>query len=74
MAKKPPRLTIVADGTNIFLVFDGRQIAKRGQPKTQYAKQWIPLEPGVVARDAPHPDSDDPMSFIIVEINGERVH
>ena len=68
MAKKPPRLAMVADGTDIFLVFDSRQIAKRGQPKTRYAGQWIPLEPGVVVHQR------SPFDQIIVEIGGKRVH
>jgi hypothetical protein len=68
MAKKPPKLAAVADGTDVFLVLDGRQIAKRGRPKTQHAGQWIPLEPGIVVHQR------SPFDQIIVEINGVRVH
>jgi hypothetical protein len=65
---RQPSLTAVSDGTDIFLVLGNRQIAKRGRPGTQHAKQWIPLEPGVVVRDDPYPTQ------ITVEINGVCVH
>lgn len=67
-AKEPPQLVISSDGTDIFLIFDGKRIAKRGRPKTPYAKQWIALEPGVIVRQR------SPSAPIVVEINGERVH
>jgi hypothetical protein len=37
--------------TDIYLVFEGRRIAKRGKPGTLHAMTWISLEPGVVVRD-----------------------
>jgi hypothetical protein len=46
------------DGTtDIYLIFDGRRIAKRGKPGTLHAMTWISLEPGVVVRDVPMPES-----------------
>jgi hypothetical protein len=39
--------------TDIYLIFDGRRIAKRGKPGTLHAMTWISLEPGVVVRDVP---------------------
>jgi hypothetical protein len=33
--------------TDIYLIFDGRRIAKRGKPGTLHAMTWISLEPGV---------------------------
>ena len=68
MAKKQPKLEMVKDGTDIFLLLDGKKIAKRGQPKTQHAGQWIPLEPGVVVTQR------SPFDQIIVEISGVRFH
>ena len=70
MAKKPkaPKLMIEGDGKDIFIRLDGKLIAKRGQPGTPHAKQWIPLEPGVVVRDLNFPEQ------IEIEINGVRVH
>jgi hypothetical protein len=45
---KHPELILESDGTDLFLRFEGRLIAKRGQPNTPQAGRWIPLEPGVV--------------------------
>jgi hypothetical protein len=58
----------------MYIVFDGRRIAKRGKPGTQYHKQWIALEPGVAVRAIL--DKRRRNKGIEVEINGEpvRVH
>ena len=61
-------LVMQSDGTDLFLRLDGKIIAKRGHPGTLHARQWIPLEPGVVVLDTPD------MSSITVEYNGARVH
>jgi predicted peroxiredoxin len=60
----------VADGddVNLFVVFDGKRIAKRGDPDSPQAKTWVSLEPGFVVRD----NAD--MTEIYIEINGVRVH
>jgi hypothetical protein len=34
------------DGTDIFIVFDGVKIAKRGHPRTPQARTRASLEPG----------------------------
>ena len=39
------------DDVNIYVVFHGKRIAKRGEPGTPYAKQWVSLEPGYAVRD-----------------------
>ena len=39
--------------SDLYLVFDGKRIAKRGKPGTLHAMTWISLEPGVVVRDIP---------------------
>ena len=44
----PKRLSIESEGRDIFVVVDGKKIAKRGQQE----KDWIPLEPGYVVRNS----------------------
>jgi hypothetical protein len=61
-------LVMQSDGTDLFLRLDGKIFAKRGHPRTLHARQWIPLEPGVVVLDTPD------MSSITVEYVGGRVH
>jgi hypothetical protein len=68
------RLKHDPDGaTDIYLIFDGRRIAKRGKPGTLHAMTWISLEPGVVVRDVPMPESESGWGMV-VEINNVRVH
>ena len=59
--------------TDIYLIFDGRRIAKRGKPGTLHAMTLISLEPGVVVRDVPMPESESGWGMV-VEINNVRVH
>ena len=59
--------------TNKYLIFHGKRIAKRGQAGTVHAKTWISLEPGVVVRDVPMPESESGWG-IVIEINNVRVH
>ena len=59
--------------TDIYLMFDGRRIAKRGKPGTIHAMTWISLEPGVVVRDVPMPESESGWGTV-VEIDNVRVH
>jgi hypothetical protein len=42
---------IESDGRDLFVVCDGKRIAKRGQPGTAHAKTWISIEPGYVVHD-----------------------
>jgi len=37
---------MVSDGRDIFVIYGGVTIAKRGKPGTAYARQWVSLEPG----------------------------
>lgn len=39
-------LELLDTGKNLFLLFDGVKIAKRGKPGTRHAKKWVPLLPG----------------------------
>ena len=41
-----PACSIESDGKDIFVVFNGVRIAKRGHFGTPQAKTWISLEPG----------------------------
>ena len=59
--------------TEMYLIFDGRRIAKRGKAGTLHAMTWISLEPGVVARDIPMSESESGWGMVI-EINSVRVH
>ena len=68
-----PRRPSRPDGaTDIYLIFDGRRIAKRGKPGTLHAMTWISLEPGVVVR-VPTPESESGWG-IVIEINNVCVH
>ena len=59
--------------TDLYLILDGKRIAKRGKPRTLHAMSWISLEPGVVVRDVPMPESESGWGMVI-EINSVRVH
>ncbi len=37
---------IESDGRDLFVIFNGVKIAKRGHPDTPQAGQWVSLEPG----------------------------
>jgi hypothetical protein len=41
---------------SLYLVFDGKRIAKRGDPGTRYAKQWISIDPEFSVRDSRQSD------------------
>jgi hypothetical protein len=59
---------IVGDGKELFVLFDGVRIAKRGKPGTPQAGTWISLEPGFTVLSPPD------HSYIAVEKDGIRVH
>jgi hypothetical protein len=44
----PKRLSIESEGNDLFVVVDGKKIAKREKHK----KAWIPLEPGYVVTNS----------------------
>jgi hypothetical protein len=48
-AKAPP-FEVQADGTDLYAVFHGVRIAKRGANGTPQARTWISLEPGYRVR------------------------
>ena len=49
-AKAPP-FEVQDDGTDLYAVFHGVRIAKRGANGTPQARTWISLEPGYRVRD-----------------------
>ena len=49
-AKAPP-FEVQADGTDLYAVFHGVRIAKRGAKGTPQARTWISREPGYRVRD-----------------------
>jgi len=67
MARVPPP-EIEYDGTDMFVRYADKRIAKRGHPNTPHAMTWVSLEPGFVVTSRP----DD--STITIEFNGVRVH
>lgn len=49
--KKQRGVIIECEGNDIFIIYDGVRIAKRGHPGTSQGKTWISLEPGWSVRD-----------------------
>jgi hypothetical protein len=62
-----PEWEMEIDGRDLFIVFDGVRIAKRGQPGTSHARQWVSLKPGYVVLD----NADK--TAISVKFNGARL-
>jgi hypothetical protein len=59
-------LKVESDGGDLFVVVDGRRIAKRGHPDTPEARTWIPIVPDVLAV------VDETDSSIIIKYAGYR--
>ena len=73
---KPPIKTLEIDAPDVgngnceglYVVVNGVRIAQRGEPGSQQAGAWVPLEPGWTVR------GPDDHSAIEVCYNGQRVH
>jgi len=63
MARVPPA-EIEFDGTDMFVCYAGKRIAKRGHPGTPHAMTWVSLEPGFVVTSLPDHNT------ITIEFNG----
>jgi hypothetical protein len=66
-----PKIQMICDGTDFFIVFNGKQIAKRGHPGTPQAKTWVSLEPGFCVYDG---EGGVEGGEIVIECNDVRVH
>jgi hypothetical protein len=59
--------SIESDGTDVFVVYSGRRIAKRGHPNTPQAGSWVSLEPGYRVFDKDYPEK------LVVERDGKII-
>ena len=59
--------SVERDGHDLFVVFDGKRIAKRGKPGTLQAGTWVSLEPGYVVMTMDR-------KTLYVEYKDARVH
>jgi hypothetical protein len=57
---------IESDGSDVFVVFEGKRIAKRGRPGTSQAKKWVSLERGYNVCD------EGDLEAVVVEHDGVR--
>jgi hypothetical protein len=62
------KIEIEHDGFDLFVVRDGRKIAKRGRTGTPQAGTWVPLESGYSVF------GDEDLKAIIIKQNGVRIH
>jgi hypothetical protein len=44
-------MAIESDGKDLFVVFNGGRIAKRGRPNSPQARTWVSIEPGFEVYD-----------------------
>jgi hypothetical protein len=61
--------SLESDGSNVFVVYNGVRIAKRGDPNTEQAGTWVSLKPGYRVFDKDYPaklivECDDKSSAI----------
>jgi hypothetical protein len=58
---------IESDGTDVFVIYDGKRIAKRGHPDTPQAGTWVSIEPGYTVWDKNYPQE------LVIEHEGKVV-
>jgi hypothetical protein len=58
---------IGTDGIDVFVIYDGKRIAKRGDPDTPQAGTWVSIEPGYTVSDKGYPQE------LVVEYRGKVV-
>ena len=58
---------IESDGIDVFVIYDGKRIAKRGDPDTPQAGTWVSIEPGYTVSDKGYPQE------LVVEYRGKVV-
>jgi len=59
--------SIESDGIDVFVVYNGVRIAKRGDPDTPQAGIWVSLEPGYRVFDKDYP------AKLVVEREGKII-
>jgi hypothetical protein len=63
----PALAAIESDGTEVFVIYDGKRIAKRGHPDTPQAGTWVSIEPGYTVWDKNYPQE------LVIEHEGKVV-
>jgi hypothetical protein len=58
---------IESDGIDVFVIYDGKRIAKRGHPDTPQAGTWVSTEPGYTVWDKDYPQK------LVIEYEGKVV-
>jgi hypothetical protein len=59
--------SIESDGIDVFVVYNGVRIAKRGQPNSPQAGAWVSLEPGFRVLDKDYP------AKLVIERDGKII-
>ena len=59
--------SIESDGIDVFVVYNGVRIAKRGEPGTLQAGTLVSVEPGYTVRDKNYPQE------LVIEYEGKVV-
>jgi len=59
--------SIESDGVDVFVVYNGVRIAKRGDPNTRQAGTWVSLEPSYRVFDKDYP------AKLVVEREGKII-
>jgi hypothetical protein len=58
---------IESDGDDLFVVYNGKRIAKRGHPGTPQAWTWVSIEPGYRVW------SENNVATLVIEYEGKVV-
>jgi hypothetical protein len=57
----------------LYVVFNGVRVAKRGYPESPQARTWVSIEPGFAVYDGPiDPETGD--GSLVIEHHGVPVH
>jgi hypothetical protein len=59
--------SIESDGIDVFVIYGGKRIAKRGHPDTPQAGTWVSIEPGYAVWDKNYPQE------LVIEYEGKAV-
>jgi hypothetical protein len=67
MSEVSSEASIESDGIDVFVVYNGVRIAKRGQPNSPQAGTWVSLEPGFRVCDKDYPEK------LVIERDGKII-